>query len=195
VPGRFPPPALLALPAIFAGFAPVGTATAAAQACPPGGTGRAAVVCEINAVRSDAGRPPVRSRPSLVDAALTHSDDMVERRYFAHETPEGDGPAERASEAGYMRHSAVWRIGEVLLWSRGETLTAARAVELWLESPSHKQVLLSRRYRDVGAGWVAGAPLGDPGLEPATTVTVVFGRRSETARARRRVAGAPAATP
>jgi uncharacterized protein YkwD len=177
VPGRFPPPALLALPAIVVGSALLGTATAAPSACPPAGTDRAALVCEINAARAKAGRPPVRSRPALVDAAVEHSSDMVERRYFAHDTPEGDGPADRARDAGYMRRTDVWQIGEVLLWSRGDRLTAARAVELWLESPPHRHVLLSKRYRDVGAGPVTGAPMGDPALEPAATVTVVFGRR------------------
>ena len=175
--GRFPPPAWLALPAILACGAHPGAAAAASRACPQGGADRAALVCEINAARSSAGRAPVRSRPALVDAARGHSNDMVERRYFAHETPEGEGPDDRARDAGYLRHAAEWRIGEVLLWSRGEELTAAHAVELWLASPSHKRVMLSRHYRDVGAGQVAGAPMGDPLLEPAFTVTVVFGNR------------------
>ena len=76
-----------------------------------------------------------------------------------------------------MRHADTWRVGEVLLWSRGEQLTAARAVQLWMGSPTHRRILLSRRYRDIGAGPVPGAPLGDPALEPATTLTVVLGRR------------------
>jgi uncharacterized protein YkwD len=178
LPGRFPPPARLALPTVVAALAVYGTAASAdPPTCPPGGTDRAAILCEINAARAEAGRAPVRSRASLVDAARGHSADMVERRYFAHESPEGTGPSDRARDAGYMRHAESWRIGEVLLWSRGETLTAARAVDLWLGSPSHRRILLSPRYRDVGAGPVAGAPLGDPGLQPATTITVVFGRR------------------
>ena len=178
MPGRVPPSARLALPAVLAALAAHGTAAADLPPCPPGGTDRAAILCEINAARADAGAGPVRSRPSLGDAAVAHSRDMVERRYFAHESPEGEGPADRARRAGYMRRADSWRIGEVLAWSRGETLTAAAVVELWLDSPPHRRILLSRRYRDVGTGPVGGAPVGDPSVRPATTVTVVFGRRS-----------------
>lgn len=176
MPGRFPPPAWLSLLAVFAAIVAESAAAADPTACPPGAD-RAAIVCEINAARAEAGRAPLRTRPSLAEAARAHSSDMVERRYFAHDSPEGEGPADRAKRAGYMRHADSWRIGEVLLWSRGERLTAARAVELWLGSPSHRRVLLSTRYRDLGAAPVPGAPLGDPGVQPATTVTVVFGRR------------------
>jgi uncharacterized protein YkwD len=178
MPGRIPPSARLALPTLLATMASHGTAAADPPPCPPGGADRAAIVCEINAARGDAGRAPVRTRRSLADAARGHSRDMVERRYFAHDSPEGEGPADRARRAGYTRHADSWRIGEVLAWSRGETLTAAAVVDLWLGSPPHRRVLLSRRYRDVGAAPVAGAPLGDPALRPATTITVVFGRRS-----------------
>ncbi len=179
MPGRFPPSARLALPALVAAIAVDGTATAAVDPpnCPPGASDRAAIVCEINAARAEAGRGTVRSRPALVEAARAHSSDMVQRNYFAHESPEGAGPADRARRAGYMRNTDEWQVGEVLLWSRGEPLTAARAVELWLDSPAHKHILLARRYREVGVGPVAGAPMGDPGRQPATTVTAVFGRR------------------
>jgi uncharacterized protein YkwD len=177
MPGRVPPSAGLALPTVLAAFAAHGTAAADPPPCPPGGTDRTAIVCEINAARADAGRAAVRSQASLTDAARGHSRDMVARRYFAHDSPEGEGPADRARRAGYTRHADAWRIGEVLAWSRGETLTAAAVVDLWLGSPPHRRILLSRRYRDVGAGPVAGAPLGDPAVQPATTITVVFGRR------------------
>jgi uncharacterized protein YkwD len=177
VPGRFPPPAWLSLLAVFAALAAEGAAAADPPDCPPDASNRDAIVCEINAARADAGRAMLTSRPSLAAAARAHSADMIDGRYFAHDSPEGEGPADRARRAGYMRHAGSWRIGEVLLWSRGEPLTAARAVEMWLESPSHRRVLLSPHYRDVGAGPVPGAPVGDPGVQPATTVTVVLGRR------------------
>jgi uncharacterized protein YkwD len=177
VPGRFPPTAWLSLLAVFAALAVEGAAAADPPDCPPDASNRDAIVCEVNAARAAAGRAPLASRPSLAAAARAHSADMVDRRYFAHDSPEGEGPADRARRAGYMRHAGSWRIGEVLLWSRGEPLTAARAVEMWLESPSHRRVLLSPHYRDVGAGPLSGAPVGDTGVQPATTVTVVFGRR------------------
>jgi uncharacterized protein YkwD len=168
----------LALPALVAALAANGVAFAAdPPTCPAAGADPAAIVCEINAARDRAGRAHLRIRPALADAARGHSADMVERRFFAHEAPDGDGPGDRARRAGYMDGADSWRVGEILLWTRGEPLTAERAVELWLGSPSHRRILLSRRYREVGAGPATGAPLGDPSVKPATTVTVLFGRR------------------
>jgi uncharacterized protein YkwD len=134
-------------------------------------------VCELNAARESAGRVPLHARPSLGDAAAGHSADMVARGFFAHASPEGDGPADRAHRAGYLRRAAEWRIGEVLVWRSGAPLTAAAAVEAWLASPPHRRVLLGRHYRDVGAGVVAGAPFGDPGVIPASTASVLLGSR------------------
>jgi uncharacterized protein YkwD len=177
VPGRFPPPARLPILALAAVLATAGTAAAQPPTCPAGAIDRAAVVCEINAARAEAGRSQLQPRPSLAAAARAHSADMVERRYFAHESPDGAGPADRARAHGYLRNAESWRVGEILAWSRGAPLTAARVVAMWLESPSHRRILLSPRYRDVGAGPVPGAPFGDGGAASATTVTVVFGRR------------------
>lgn len=175
---NFPPRGRFALLVLLA----VTTADAAAAdtppSCPPGGTDAAAVVCEINAARAEEGRGALASTPSLARAATAHAADMVERQYFAHESPGGATPATRARRAGYLRGAEHWRIGEVLMWSRGSPLTAKAAVDAWLASPGHRRILLGRRYEDVGAGIAPGAPAGNPANQPATTIAVSFGRRS-----------------
>ena len=80
----------------------VPAAAAAAQSCPAGAATRESVLCELNAVRAAGSHAPLRARPSLTAAARGHAADMVERRYFAHEDPEGTGPGTRARRAGYM---------------------------------------------------------------------------------------------
>lgn len=175
MPGRLPPSARWA---IAVGAAALALPGAAGAACPAGATDRAAIVCEVNAARAGAGLAPVRYRPSLAAAARAHAADMVARGYFAHTDPDGDGPAQRARRAGYLDGARSWRLGEVLLWSRGAPLTAAAAVGMWLDSGKHRRVLLSPRYRDIGPGIAPGAPAGDPALLPATTLTVVLGRRA-----------------
>jgi uncharacterized protein YkwD len=176
--GLTPPRVRLALLVLLA--VPTADAAAAADppACPLGGTDATAVVCELNVARAQAGRGSLRSRPSLERAATAHAADMVARHYFAHESPDGDGPAQRARRSGYMGHAEQWRIGEILIWSRGAPLTAEAAVRAWLASPPHRRVLLHRRYEDVGAGVVPGTPRGGAGSEPATTIGVLFGARS-----------------
>jgi uncharacterized protein YkwD len=160
----------------------VSTADAAAAAgpgaCPPGATDATAVVCELNVARAAAGRGPLAATPSLERAATAHATDMVARQYFAHTSPGGGTAATRARRAGYLRGMERWSIGEVLMWSRGAPLTAAAAVGAWLASPAHRDILLRRRYEDVGAGIAPGAPLGDPASQPAATIAVSFGRRA-----------------
>jgi uncharacterized protein YkwD len=149
-----------------------------AAACGRRATDRAAVICEINSARVAAGRRALQSRPSLTAGARGHARDMVTRHYFGHDSPEGDGPVQRARRAGYLRHAVRWRIGEILIWSRGATLTAAGAVRAWLASPGHRRVMLSPAFGEVGAAAAAGAPRGDPDVTPATTIAVMFGRRT-----------------
>jgi uncharacterized protein YkwD len=175
---RIPPRVRSALLVLLAFPAADATAATGAQSCPPGATDRSSVVCEINAARAAAGAGRVQWRPSLAEAAAAQAGDMVARRYFAHESPDGDGPAARVRRAGYLRHAARWRVGEIMIWKRGTPLTASAAVAAWLASPSHRRIMLRRGYEDVGAGSVPAAPLGDPGSAPATTLVVVFGRRA-----------------
>ena len=172
-----PPRVRFGLLVLFA----VSTADAASAAgpttCPPGGIDATALVCEINAARASAGRAELAATPALARAATAHATDMVERHYFAHDSPGGGTPVTRARRAGYLRGMERWAIGEVLIWNRGSPVTAAAAVAAWLASPDHRRILLRRRYEDVGAGIVPGAPLGDPALQPATTIAVSLGRR------------------
>jgi len=178
LPGRIPPSArpLLVLGALFALLGPA--SATAAQSCPSGPATRASVVCELNAVRAAEGQAPLRQRASLTTAARNHARDMVARRYFAHDNPEGIGPGGRARRAGYMDAAERWRIGEVLLWSRGTQLTASAAVQAWLNSSGHRRIILTPAYRDAGIGLADGAPVGDPSDTPALTISVVVGRRS-----------------
>ena len=54
--------------------------------------------------------------------------------------------------------------------------TPAELVESFMESPGHRKIMLSARFRDAGAGVRSGAPVADMG-DDAATLTVVFGRR------------------
>jgi uncharacterized protein YkwD len=166
---------LLVLGALFALLGPTSAATA--QSCPSGPATRDSVICELNAVRAAEGQAPLRQRVSLTTAARDHARDMVVRSDFAHDNPEGIGPAGRARRAGYMNAARRWRIGEVLLWSRGTEVTAAAAVQAWLNRPGHRRIILTPAYRDAGVGLADGAPVGDPSSTPALTISVVVGRR------------------
>jgi uncharacterized protein YkwD len=138
----------------------------------------AAVLCEVNAARAAAGRAPLAPRAALAHAAVAQARDMVARGYFAHTSPEGDGPAERVRRTGYLRRVRAWQLGEVLLWQAGTAYSAASVVAMWLASPPHRRVLLARAYAEAGAGVTPGIPLGGP-FATGATVAMDLGFRGE----------------
>jgi uncharacterized protein YkwD len=52
-----------------------------------------ATLCLLNARRAEAGLPALTSSEPLAIAARDHSEDMGTRRYFAHDTPDGQEPS------------------------------------------------------------------------------------------------------
>ena len=88
--------------------------------------------------------------------ARAHSDDMTERGYFSHDTPEGLGPTERATRAGYTCHK-YFHVGlaeniTIELMTNDVDRLAANAVKGWMDSPGHRYNLLGRQYDRTGIG-------------------------------------------
>jgi uncharacterized protein YkwD len=162
---------LLALGAAFAA-APAHAASAprcpGASAAPAASTAdqaRAAVVCLINAERSQRGLHRLHHDRALGRVARGHAADMVRRSYFSHVTPGGAGFGDRVRAAGYGRGHR-WRAGEAIGWGTGARSTPAVLVREWLASPEHREILLDPQFRDLGVGVVPGAPR--PGLAGGT---------------------------
>ena len=176
-------PALIALVTIALFGATVGGAEARGADCAHAHAAAAdvsradvthATVCLINSVRQAHGRAPLRLNAELSSAARGHSRDMVRRRYFAHNTPEGLSPAHRVARTGYLSGGRRWRVGETLAWWRGPA-TPAAIVRGWMHSPPHRHVLLEQSFRDVGIGMVLGVP--EPPGRGGATYTADFGAR------------------
>jgi uncharacterized protein YkwD len=136
---------------------------------------RNALVCEIDRVRARRDLRRLRPNDALDLATARHAADMSERRYFAHVSPGGGELADRARRAGYIKPTCSWRVGEVLAWGVGGRSTAAATVAAWLDSPSHRRILVSRRYSDLGVGTVAGTPYEQ--YPSGVTVAAVLGHR------------------
>lgn len=98
----------------------------------------------INLERASAGLPPVVSSDRLGEAADKYACRMIEEGFFDHYDPEtGRGPGERAIAAKYVFYS----IGENL--AAGQE-TAADVMRVWMESPSHRDIILDPTWKDVG---------------------------------------------
>jgi uncharacterized protein YkwD len=133
---------------------------------------RAATRCLINAERRRHGARPVRADNDLRQAAHRYAKRMVERNFFAHQSPSGSELAERVRASGYLRGARGWAAGENLAWGSGPLATPAATVRAWMGSPGHRANLLSARFREVGVGAAPGAPVQAVGGRAATYVTV-----------------------
>jgi uncharacterized protein YkwD len=87
--------------------------------------------------------PPLRYSAQLSDASRAHAEDMAERSYFAHNTPDGVTPAQRLARTGYQ-----WNLtGENI--ARGQ-MSAEEAVAGWLASPGHCANIMEPRFSETG---------------------------------------------
>ena len=135
--------------------------------------GNPALLRELNAARADHGLAPLRADARLIHAATRHSRDMVAHQYFAHESRSGARFSSRIAATGFMRRNGRWWVGENLAWGRGPDAAPEAIVRAWLQSPSHRRVVLSARYRRVGIGVASGTPAEPDG--PGITYTADFG--------------------
>ncbi|HSD76919.1 MAG TPA: CAP domain-containing protein [Solirubrobacteraceae bacterium] len=124
-------------------------------------TARAAVLCEINSARARAGLRPLVPDARLALAARRHARDMVARRYFDHVSLDGRDVVRRVRDAGYLRRSVTWSISEVIGWAEAGAATPAVIVAAWLNSPPHREAILSPVYLAAGVGIAAGTPRAD----------------------------------
>jgi len=102
----------------------------------------------VNEVRSAHGLATLRLDPALTDTARSHCHDMVRRGYFDHTAPDGTGVADRVRRRGLDYR----RVGENLHRNAGHEDPVAVAVESWLESPGHRDLLLAPEFTRTGVG-------------------------------------------
>lgn len=133
----------------------------------------ATVLCLVNRERAARGVAALRASNPLRSAAAGHSHAMVSAKFFSHASRNGDSAQRRVMRTGYGRKALV---GETIAWGSGPWATPAQLVSAFLASAAHRQIMLDRRYRDVGVGIALGAPRPRV-LGSATTVTLDFGHR------------------
>ncbi|WP_051755711.1 CAP domain-containing protein [Kitasatospora purpeofusca] len=129
--------------------APRPTATTA-----PGGSSNSSFAQQVadlvNTQRSQAGCGPLTVDPKLTTAAQFHSDDMADRNFFDHASPDGYHADHRIEAAGYRWSS--W--GENI--ARGQKDPAA-VMESWMNSPGHRANILNCSFKQIGVGVRTGS--------------------------------------
>jgi uncharacterized protein YkwD len=93
---------------------------------------------------------PLSMQPQLREAARLHSQDMGERDYFSHDSPDGpngDDLLERVEAAGYTNWSFI-----------GENIAAGQdspddIMDGWMDSPGHCSNIMNPDFTQIGIGY------------------------------------------
>ena len=125
----------------------------------------------VNAERARTGLPALRLSPQLTASAEAYALTMAEGSFVAHVGPDGSTLVTRNEAAGY----ANWTFLEENLAAGFATPEAV--VAAWMNSPSHREALLSPRVYETGVGYVyrAGSAHGHYWAQE-------FGARNEPTR-------------
>lgn len=101
------------------------------------------LLTETNNKRIEQGLSPLSLSPQLSDAARRKAAYMFEKNYWAHFAPDGTTPWSFVKASGYEYVFA----GENL--AKGFT-NSHDVISAWMDSPSHRENLLSSKYKDIG---------------------------------------------
>ena len=119
-----------------------------------GSGGLAAVVTATlvdlaNEDRSDENLGNLKMNPTLVAAAQAKANDMAEKGYFAHNSPEGLTSWHWFQEAGYSFTYA----GENLAVNFSDSEDVERA---WMKSPTHRANIMNNKFTEIGIATAVG---------------------------------------
>ena len=135
--------------------AALGATGAASGATSAERTAQDQLLSQINQARESYGQAPLRRSAVLTRPAHQQSAFVARTGEMAHAGPDGRPFYVRLYRAGFPRTKAV---GETMGMVGGcSTAASAQIVQMWLDSPPHRRILLSGRYRVVGVGVAAGA--------------------------------------
>jgi uncharacterized protein YkwD len=110
----------------------------------------------LNQKRVENGLKPLAWSDQLAGIARLHSQNMADLKFFSHRGLDNKMVSDRADDIGLSK----WRaIGENIAFERGYQDPVSKAVELWLDSPSHRHNLLESTWKESAVG-VAVAPDG-----------------------------------
>jgi uncharacterized protein YkwD len=136
---------------------------------------RSATLCLINKIRHHHGLGKLHSQSKLARAATGHSNDMVHRDYFSHDSPGGGSIQTRIGGTGYFAGAHSWSYGEIIGGGTANRASPSSVTTAWMHSPPHRSEILNGGFHDLGIGIAYGFPgRGSHGA----TFTIDFGSRN-----------------
>jgi uncharacterized protein YkwD len=113
------------------------------------------VLAEVNRTRRAHGLRALAYSARLASAATEHSTALATAGMFTHSWPTTGKLFSSWIRTFYpARGYHAWSAGENLLWG-SPGFSASSAVQQWLDSPTHRRVLLTSAWREIGIGVVS----------------------------------------
>lgn len=135
------------------------------------------VTAQINVVRREHGRARLSVSTQLTRAGQAHARELALAGYFSHDWSDGSPFGSWIKRFYPVAGARAWSAGENLAWSTPD-VTARQTVEMWLASPEHRQILLSKSWRQVGLGVIrADGAGGVYGGQSVVILAAEFGLR------------------
>lgn len=107
----------------------------------------------VNSERRRQGLPRLAPSAALDRIAQAHAEDMLERSYYGHKSPDGLTIRERALRGGYRLRF----VGENI--ASGQS-TVDEVMDGWMASDEHRPNILSKVYTEAGFGLAIGKNKG-----------------------------------
>jgi len=104
----------------------------------------------VNEKREEHDLQPLNYSSEVSEVASYHSEDMADRGYFSHDSPNGESMTDR-----YAKFDVSCAGGENLFKLEGDFTRSnvpEQAVESWMDSPEHRKNMLSERFQVEGIG-------------------------------------------
>lgn len=103
------------------------------------------VIKLVNAERAKRGLPALKANWQLSRVARYKSQDMIDKGYFAHQSPTYGSPFDMMEAFGFRFASA----GENIAYGQR---TPPEVMTQWMNSTGHRNNILSSSYSEIGVG-------------------------------------------
>lgn len=140
-----------------------------------------------NSARAQNGVSSLGINSKLVAAAQAKANDMANRNYWSHNTPEGDPPWVFVSAQDYDYQ----KLGENLAAGFSDEQATVNG---WMGSSAHRDNMLDPAFTQVGFGWANNANYTSGGGGPMTIVVAFYGKPQVLAAQSPPAAAPPAST-
>ena len=112
------------------------------------------LLARLNAERAAVGLPALVMDHTLNLAAQGHANDMYNRSYYAHESPEGTTVFTRLEIAGYAPQVAAENIAK-------NQFSVQEVMDSWMASEGHRENMLDETVTETGFGMAYGKSNGE----------------------------------